>query len=146
MVSHPPLAQQSCFIDIDARGSLSHRSQGHCVDPVPIMTTTSHTYRVYPRCTSSRSCNHDRKIAEDEDELAELPEEEAEQIRRKAGFEAKVCVLGHIQRGGPPTARDRILASRLGYAAVRVLQQGLSNIMVGVQSGQVVPPASFSDH
>jgi 6-phosphofructokinase 1 len=63
----------------------------------------------------------------------------AEQIRRKAGFEAKVCVLGHIQRGGPPTARDRILASRLGFAAVRALQQGLSDIMVGVQSGQVVP-------
>ena len=65
----------------------------------------------------------------------------AEQIRRKAGFESKVCVLGHIQRGGPPSARDRILASRLGFAAVRALQQGLSDIMVGVQSGQVVPVA-----
>jgi 6-phosphofructokinase 1 len=63
----------------------------------------------------------------------------AEQIRRKAGFEAKVAVLGHIQRGGPPTARDRILASRLGFAAVRALQQGLTEIMVGVQAGQVVP-------
>ncbi len=63
----------------------------------------------------------------------------AEQIRRKAGYEAKVCVLGHIQRGGPPTARDRILASRLGFAAVRALQQGLTNVMVGMQAGQVVP-------
>jgi 6-phosphofructokinase 1 len=63
----------------------------------------------------------------------------AEQIRRKAGYEAKVCVLGHIQRGGPPTARDRILASRLGFSAVRALQQGLSDIMVGVQAGQIVP-------
>lgn len=63
----------------------------------------------------------------------------AEQIRRKAGYEAKVCVLGHIQRGGPPTARDRILASRLGFSAVRALQQGLTNIMVGVQAGQIVP-------
>ncbi|HMN67683.1 MAG TPA: 6-phosphofructokinase [Bdellovibrionales bacterium] len=63
----------------------------------------------------------------------------AEQIRRRAGYEAKVCVLGHIQRGGPPTARDRILASRLGFAAVRALQQGLSDIMVGVQAGQIVP-------
>ncbi|MGE0526192.1 MAG: 6-phosphofructokinase [Bdellovibrionales bacterium] len=62
----------------------------------------------------------------------------AEQIRRKAGFEAKVAVLGHIQRGGPPTARDRILASRLGFAAVRALQQGLTDIMVGVQAGKVV--------
>jgi 6-phosphofructokinase 1 len=63
----------------------------------------------------------------------------AEQIRRKAGFEAKVCVLGHIQRGGSPSARDRILASRLGFSAVKALQQGLTDIMVGVQSGQVVP-------
>lgn len=63
----------------------------------------------------------------------------AEQIRRKAGFEAKVAVLGHIQRGGPPTARDRILASRLGFSAVRALEQGLTDIMVGVQAGQVAP-------
>lgn len=63
----------------------------------------------------------------------------AEQIRRKAGFEAKVAVLGHIQRGGPPTARDRILASRLGFSAVRALQQGLTDIMVGIQAGQVAP-------
>lgn len=63
----------------------------------------------------------------------------AEQIRRKAGFDAKVCVLGHIQRGGPPTARDRILASRLGFSSVRALQQGLSDVMIGLQGGQVVP-------
>lgn len=63
----------------------------------------------------------------------------ADQIRRKASFDAKVCVLGHIQRGGPPTARDRILASRLGFSSVRALQQGLSDIMIGLQGGQVVP-------
>ncbi len=63
----------------------------------------------------------------------------AEQIRRKAGFDAKVCVLGHIQRGGTPSARDRILASRLGFSAVRALQQGLTDIMVGVQAGQIIP-------
>lgn len=63
----------------------------------------------------------------------------AEQIRRKAGFESKVCVLGHIQRGGAPSMRDRILASRLGFAAVRAIQQGMSDIMVGVQGGMVVP-------
>lgn len=62
----------------------------------------------------------------------------AEQIRRKAGFEAKVCVLGHIQRGGTPTARDRILASLLGNGAVRALQQGLTDVMVGIQGGKLV--------
>lgn len=62
----------------------------------------------------------------------------AEQIRRKAGYESKVCVLGHIQRGGPPTARDRILASRFGFSAVRALQNGLTGIMMAVQAGQIL--------
>jgi 6-phosphofructokinase 1 len=61
----------------------------------------------------------------------------AEQIRRKAGFEAKVCVLGHIQRGGPPTARDRILASRFGFSAVRAIQKNLGGVMVALQAGHV---------
>lgn len=62
----------------------------------------------------------------------------ADQIRRKAGFEAKVCILGHVQRGGTPTARDRILASRLGFSAVRALQKGMSDVMVGEAGGQIV--------
>lgn len=62
----------------------------------------------------------------------------ADQIRRKAGYDAKVCVLGHIQRGGSPTARDRILASRLGFAAVRALQAGQSDVMVGETGGKLV--------
>lgn len=62
----------------------------------------------------------------------------ADQIRRKSGFEAKVCILGHIQRGGSPTAGDRILASRLGYTAVRALQKGLTDCMVGEAGGQLV--------
>lgn len=62
----------------------------------------------------------------------------AEQIRRKAGFDAKVCVLGHIQRGGSPTARDRVLASRFGHAAVEALKKGLSGVMVGVQADRIV--------
>jgi len=68
----------------------------------------------------------------------------AEQIRRKAGFEARVCVLGHIQRGGPPTARDRILASRFGFSAVRALQTGHAGVMVAMQAGSVVL-VSFKD-
>lgn len=62
----------------------------------------------------------------------------AENIRKKAGFEAKVCILGHIQRGGRPTAADRVLASQLGAAAVQVLLQGQNNVMVGIQNQQVV--------
>lgn len=62
----------------------------------------------------------------------------AEAIRKKTGFEAKVCVLGHIQRGGSPTARDRNLASRLGAAAVRTLLGNHSAQMVGIQNNQEV--------
>ena len=62
----------------------------------------------------------------------------AEQIRKKSGFEAKVCILGHLQRGGSPTATDRILASRLGAKAVEMLLKGESDIMLGVNGEQVV--------
>lgn len=62
----------------------------------------------------------------------------AEQIRKKTGFDAKVCILGHVQRGGSPTAADRVLASRLGAYAVQALVQGLQNVMIGTQSDQIV--------
>ncbi len=54
-----------------------------------------------------------------------------------AKFEMRVCILGHIQRGGSPTARDRVLASRLGCAAVQTLLDGHSNAMVGVMNGEI---------
>lgn len=62
----------------------------------------------------------------------------AEQIRKKAGLDAKVCILGHIQRGGTPTAIDRILASQLGAAAVEGLLKGDRDVMFGVQGQQIV--------
>lgn len=62
----------------------------------------------------------------------------AEAIRKKSGHEAKVCVLGHVQRGGAPTALDRNLASRMGAAAVQVLKSGNSDVMVCIQAGQIV--------
>lgn len=62
----------------------------------------------------------------------------AEQIRKKSGLDAKVCILGHIQRGGSPTAIDRILATRLGAAAVEGLLNGEKDIMFGVHGEQIV--------
>lgn len=55
----------------------------------------------------------------------------------KHGYSARVCILGHTQRGGSPTAHDRWLASVLGASAVAYLQAGKSNCMVGVQQGRV---------
>lgn len=54
------------------------------------------------------------------------------QIADLGHYEARTTILGHIQRGGSPATRDRVLASRLGFVAVRCLQQGISNVLVGV--------------
>lgn len=62
----------------------------------------------------------------------------ADAIRKRSGFDAKVCVLGHQQRGGSPTAHDRILASRLGSEAVLALLAGKKNMMIGTQGNQLI--------
>lgn len=61
----------------------------------------------------------------------------AEAIRKKSNLDAKVCILGHQQRGGSPTAHDRILASELGAAAVIALVSGKSNIMIGKRQHKI---------
>jgi len=61
----------------------------------------------------------------------------AEKIKDTAGYDYRVCVLGHIQRGGSPTARDRILASRMGVAAVDALLEGQAGVMVGDIHGKI---------
>jgi 6-phosphofructokinase 1 len=53
------------------------------------------------------------------------------------GFEVRTIVLGHIQRGGSPSAYDRILATRLGAAAVEALSEGESGVMIGWVGGQI---------
>jgi len=59
-------------------------------------------------------------------------------IAEKMGIDYRVCVLGHTQRGGAPTAQDRILASLLGSVAVEALLDGETNVMVGEASRKVV--------
>ncbi len=61
----------------------------------------------------------------------------AEQLREQ-GEDPRVCILGHIQRGGSPTGHDRVLATCLGAMAVHYLSAGYSNIMVGVNQGRIV--------
>lgn len=62
----------------------------------------------------------------------------ADSIRKKTGLDAKVCILGHIQRGGSPTATDRIIASRMGSAAVDALLKGEKDVMVGIEKNEIV--------
>ncbi len=62
----------------------------------------------------------------------------ADQVKQRTGLDVRVTVLGHIQRGGTPTPRDRILASRLGNAAVEFLLQGETDKLVGEIKGEIV--------
>ncbi|MCH8274192.1 MAG: 6-phosphofructokinase [Armatimonadetes bacterium] len=59
-------------------------------------------------------------------------------IREKTGYDARYLVLGHMQRGGHPTAFDRVLATRLGAAAANRLLNGTRGEMVGVRGNQVI--------
>jgi 6-phosphofructokinase 1 len=58
-------------------------------------------------------------------------------ITRDTGLETRIAVLGHIQRGGRPTALDRILAARLGHAAVEALVDGKSDVCVHLKNGNL---------
>jgi len=62
----------------------------------------------------------------------------AREIEEKTGFEVRVTVLGHLQRGGSPTAMDRILASRMGAHAVNILLEGRINSVVAIHVSQIV--------
>jgi len=65
------------------------------------------------------------QVAKQVDALAKIPD-------------SRVVVIGHLQRGGSPTAFDRILASRLGVRAVEALMEGVSGKMVGINANNVV--------
>ena len=53
-------------------------------------------------------------------------------------YDVRVSILGHLQRGGRPTAHDRILASRTGVGAIDAIMQGQRNVMIGVRNNEVV--------
>ena len=53
-------------------------------------------------------------------------------------YDVRVSILGHLQRGGRPSAHDRILASRTGVGAIEAIQQGQRNVMIGVRNNEIV--------
>lgn len=61
----------------------------------------------------------------------------ANRIRDEIALDPRVTVLGHVQRGGSPTARDRVMATRMGYRAVEILAAGSTNRIVGVHQGKI---------
>jgi 6-phosphofructokinase 1 len=56
---------------------------------------------------------------------------------RLPNADVRVCILGHIQRGGAPTCLDRVIASRMGYSAVECLIEGRHNVMVGIVNNRM---------
>ncbi|MEY2566452.1 MAG: ATP-dependent phosphofructokinase / diphosphate-dependent phosphofructokinase [Actinomycetota bacterium] len=62
----------------------------------------------------------------------------AEEIEKRTGFETRVTVLGHIQRGGTPTAFDRVLATRFGIAAIDAVHDNGFGQMVALQAGSII--------
>jgi len=62
----------------------------------------------------------------------------AEEIEKRTGFETRVTVLGHVQRGGSPVAFDRVLATRFGIKAVDLIAEGQNGHMVALQCGNIV--------
>ena len=62
----------------------------------------------------------------------------AEKIQEVTGIESRATILGHVQRGGAPTLRDRVVASRMGYHAVDLLYQGIGNRVVAMKGESIV--------
>ncbi len=65
-------------------------------------------------------------------------QEITERIQAETGIESRATILGHVQRGGSPTLRDRVVASRMGYHAVELLHNGLGNRVVALKGENVV--------
>ena len=62
----------------------------------------------------------------------------AEEIEKRTGIESRATILGHVQRGGNPTVRDRVIATQMGYAAVKLLKDGIGNRVIGLKKGEIV--------
>ncbi len=65
-------------------------------------------------------------------------EELAHDIQRETGIETRATILGHVQRGGAPDAKDRIISTKMGYLAVQLLAQGIGNRVVAVKNDKIV--------
>jgi 6-phosphofructokinase 1 len=77
-------------------------------------------------------------VVSEQDDFGGAKEVQASITARFPKLDVRACILGHIQRGGSPTYADRVLASRLGYAAVMALRDGTTQVMAGIINGQVV--------
>jgi ATP-dependent phosphofructokinase / diphosphate-dependent phosphofructokinase len=77
------------------------------------------------------------KTHDQAERLGGIGEQVAKQLTEMTGKEARTVVLGHVVRGGTPTAQDRLLGNRFGAAAVRALEEGMSGVMVALNEPRV---------
>lgn len=68
----------------------------------------------------------------------------AKQIQAATGIESRATILGHVQRGGSPTVRDRVIATEMGYSAVQLLNKGIGNRVICWRSGKIVDEDIFT--
>ena len=59
-------------------------------------------------------------------------------IEEATGIETRATILGHVQRGGNPTVRDRVRATQMGYAAVQLLNKGIGNRVIAIKNNHIV--------
>ena len=79
------------------------------------------------------------EIAIIEQERSESTHELTLQLESRTGLESRVTILGHVQRGGIPSAADRLLATRLGTACAKLIDEGTYGVMVASRSNKAVP-------
>ena len=65
-------------------------------------------------------------------------DELSKRIEEATGIETRATVLGHVQRGGSPTVRDRVMASEMGYEAVKLLKEGIGNRVIAYRENKIV--------
>lgn len=80
-----------------------------------------------------------QKVPGQADRYGGIAERLAAEITEVTGYETRSMVLGHLQRGGTPTAFDRLIAARFGAAAVRAIEQGKFGTMVALQNNEILP-------
>ena len=92
--------------------------------------------KIIERLKQSKASDKDHAIVVITEHITDV-NELAKKVEAATGFETRANVLGHVQRGGRPTARDRVLASRMGVKAVELLEEGKGGLCVGEVHGQI---------
>ena len=118
--------------------AVRQREADHCLSSLIVVAEGAH-------CVNEGEVFH--KTTSGEHRLGGIGERVAADIERRTGKETRICVLGHLQRGGPPTTLDRILGTRFGVHAVELIAEGRLGEMVSYRNYEVgsVPIADAVD-